>query len=174
MARKSGFVRRSGVMRRETEWISIPFFSNVLASSTTASLSASLNAAGLALRPFTVVRLRGQLQCVSDQSAATEQYIGSIGAAVVSDQATAIGVTAVPTPATDLASDLWFMHEIWIGSIDFSDATGIFSDHPSRAVDSKAMRKVNGDQDLVICTEAGLGGSGVTVAFAGRFLVKLH
>ena len=47
----------------------------------------------------------------SDQSAATELFIGNLGLAVVSDQATAVGVTAVPTPATDRGSDLWFLIE---------------------------------------------------------------
>ncbi len=174
MARKSGFVRRQGAMRRESLWLPIPFFSNILASSTTASLSATLNAAAKALLPFTVVRVRGQFQCVSDQEAATEQYIGNLGFCVVSDQASAIGVTAIPTPATDLGSDLWFVHESWIGSLAFVTGAGLFSDHPSRHVDSKAMRKVNEDEDIVVVTEAGVGGSGVIVAFVGRFLVKLH
>jgi len=37
----------------------------------------------------------------SDQFVATEGYEIAIGMAVVSDQALAIGVTAVPTPFTD-------------------------------------------------------------------------
>ena len=174
MARKSGFVLRRGRTVRETRWLDLPFFSNVLASSTTASLSLVLTAAELALRPFTVVRLRAQMSVQSDQSAASEQYIGSVGAAVISDQAVAVGVTAVPTPATDLASDLWFMHEVIIGDFLFGDGTGFQEQPQSRAVDSKAMRRVEEGQDVGIITEAGLGGSGVIVSFVGRMLIKLH
>lgn len=174
MARKSGFVRRNGVMRRETVWGFIPFFSNVLASSTTASLSASLNATALALRPFTIIRIRGQLQVVSDQQAASEDYIGNLGFCVVSDQAVAVGVTAVPTPATDLGSDLWMGHESWIGGLVFSDATGLMQEPVSRPVDTKAMRKVDEGSDFIVVTEAGVGGSGLVISFVGRFLLKLH
>ena len=68
----------------------------------------SLNAAALALRPFTIVRSRFEVGIISDQTAATEDQLGAIGMAVVSDQAVAVGVTAVPTPITDMGSDLWF------------------------------------------------------------------
>jgi hypothetical protein len=46
----------------------------------------------------------------SDQFAQSESQIGAIGLAVVTDQAVGIGVTAVPTPITDLSSDSWFLH----------------------------------------------------------------
>jgi len=172
-AGKSGFIRRGGVRRRETAWIGIPFFANVLASSTTASLSSTLGAGALDLRPFTITRTRGALLVQSDQTAADEGFIGNLGVAVVSDQAVLVGVTAVPTPATDDDSDLWLLHEIWIGARIQSTAVG-FQEAKSRAVDSKAMRKVDQGQDVGIMTEAGIGGEGLVISFAGRMLVKLH
>ena len=170
---RSGFIRRAGVRRRETIWASIARLNAVLASSADASLMASLNAAALALRPFTIVRTRGTWLVRSDQSAASELYIGNLGMAVVSDQAIAIGVTAVPTPATDLASDLWFLSEQWLGRFDLV-GTSIMSEVTSKVVDSKAMRKVEEGQDIAFVAEAGIGGGGINMDFTGRFLMKLH
>ncbi len=172
-SRKSGFVLRSGVMRRETVWFQFPFATVSLAASATAGLLYSLNAAALALEPFTIVRSRFRLRVISDQSAATETFIGNFGFAVVSDQATAIGITAVPTPATDQGSDLWFVLESWIGRFQLI-GTDVTSNIADREMDSKAMRKVDIGQDVVGTAEAGIGGSGCVVSTVGRMLVKLH
>ena len=174
VGRKSGFIQRNGVMRRETVWFSFPFAQAMLAASATAALQYLLNVAALALEPFTVVRTRMNWLAISDQSAATETFIGNFGFAVVSDQATAIGVTAVPTPATDQGSDLWFMIDNWIGRFDFIGTGTANQDLRSKVMDSKAMRKVDIGQDIVGVVEAGIGGSGVTINTAGRMLVKLH
>ncbi len=171
--RKSGFIVRDGSRRRETVWFNFGFTQDATAASATAVLASSLNAAALALRPFTVVRTRMIWQVESDQSAATELFIGNLGIAVVSDQASAVGVTAVPTPATDRGSDLWFVIEQWIGLFNLigSDVT---ADVQFRPIDSKAMRKVDVGQDLVKVVEAGIGGSGCLHRSMGRMLVKLH
>ena len=70
----------------------------------------SLNATALALRPFTIVRQHYFLMLRSDQAAAAERQFGAFGCVVVSDQAEAVGVTAIPTPITDAGSDLWMLH----------------------------------------------------------------
>ncbi len=172
-SRRSGFITRNGVQRRETLWVGIPRAADTLAASATAALSQSFNAAVLALRPFTIVRTRMQWLTHSDQSAASESFVGNIGLAVVSDQAVAVGVTAIPTPATDLDSDLWFVSEQWPSRFTLvgSDVTENIT---PRTIDSKAMRKVEGGQDLIIAVEAGIGGSGVVVIHTGRMLIKLH
>ena len=172
-SRKSGFIRRDGVMRRETVWFQFPLATMTAAASATAILGYSLNAAALELRPFTVVRSRFNWQCRSDQSAASETFIGNFGFAVVSDQAVAVGVTAVPTPATDLGSDLWFLIQQWIGRFELI-GTDVTYDARMLDIDSKAMRKVDIGQDIVGVGEAGIGGSGVTIQTVGRMLVKLH
>ena len=172
-SRKSGFIRRDGVMRRETVWFQFPFDERTLAASATAFLSYSLNAAALELRPFTIIRSRFEWFVRSDQSAATELYIGNLGFCVVSDQAVAVGVTAVPTPATDLGSDLWFLIQQWIGNFTLV-GTDVTTEVRSQVIDSKAARKVDIGQDVVGVIEAGIGGSGVTMSQVGRMLVKLH
>ena len=96
---------------RETAWIAGAYAVNIIATATTATLVTSLNAAALAIRPFTVVRTRGLIGLRSDQAAASEEQAIGYGKAVVSDQAVAIGITAVPTPVTDSGSDYFHVYE---------------------------------------------------------------
>ena len=94
--------------------------------------------------------------------------------AVVSDQATAAGVTAVPTPVTDPGSDLWMVHRFWYG--DESSLIDKVKPALKVSIDSKAMRKVDQGQDLVIVSEisTAASGSGAVLVSAGRFLVKVN
>jgi len=164
---------RGGSTRRETAWLFIDVVESTLAGAPTAVLQGSLNGAALALRPFTIIRVRGVLQMRSDQIAARETYGVALGFAVVSDQATAIGVTAVPTPITDRGSDMFFVFEEMLGSAIGDVATGTSQNIGwQKEIDSKAMRKVDIGQDLAITVENEI--NGVVVTFAGRMLIKLH
>jgi len=96
-SRRSGFTTRGGRSVRESLWFDGPVFNTNMGAASTAVLVSSLSAAALALRPFTVVRTRGSMFLETDQQAASEFYQAAIGCCVVSDQAVAIGVTAVPT-----------------------------------------------------------------------------
>jgi len=146
-----------------------------MAAASTAVLSNSLNAAGLALRPFTVVRARGFAWCRSDQSVASEDFLASFGLCVVSDQAVDIGVTAVPTPEADRSSDLWFQYETLGQGFTFKDATGfVSSEGITKDWDSRAMRKVEEGQDMVMVKESASISGGLFLLTAGRLLVKLH
>jgi len=174
-SRKSGFLLRGGSMRRETEWGELSTVEASLTGAPTAVLASSLSAAALALRPFTIVRVRGIMHIRSDQIAASETYGGDLGMAVVSDQAVAIGVTAVPTPLTDKASDLFFVYEQLFSRFQVGSGAGTGVPQDSgvwKPFDSKAMRKVNGDQDVIVSLENEIAGTVLT--FSGRFLIKLH
>ncbi len=172
-SRKSGFIQRGGVMRRESLWVPIIYQNSILSAAATAVITNAGTAGLLALRPFTIVRTHINWLVTSDQSAATENFIGSFGAAVVSDQAVAVGVAAVPTPATDQGSDLWFMYGTWTGRFELV-GTSISSDVRPQDIDSKAMRKVEDGQDVVFVAEAGLIGNGCVVHSSGRMLIKTH
>ena len=139
-------------------------------------LISTLNAAALALWPFTIVRTHWEILVTSDQSVATESQIAGVGQAVVSDQAAAIGITAIPTPVTDLGSDLFFVHQSMLSNFLFKDATGFEADDGVHySVDSKAMRRVNDSEDVVATFEVGGGsGGGATIITMGRMLLKLH
>ncbi len=174
VARKSGFIMRGGQRRRETIWFGLVDSTTTMVAAG-GTLITSLGASALALRPFTIVRSYVELLLRSDQQAANEDQFAAYAKAVVSEQASGIGVTAVPTPITDLASDLFFLHQWCLGSYEFltaasagNRATGHWS------VDSKAMRKVEDGQDLISVAEFSATGSGLVLNAAGRTLVKLH
>ena len=172
---KSGFIQRSGGARRETQWLELVATEVAISGASTAVFILSLSTAEKALRPFTIVRTHFNWHVRSDQLAATEEYQSAVGMCVVSDQASAIGVTAVPTPFTDLASDLWFVHSImanqfiFVSAIDFEANSGI-----SKDIDSKAMRKVEEGQDVAVVLENSSISAGSVIISAGRMLVKLH
>ena len=175
MARKQ-FSRGRGRLgsERQTSWFPIDITSTTVSS--LGSILNSLTAAEQAKRPFTVVRTHLHYEMTSDQTAASENQIAGLGLAVVSDQASGIGNTAVPTPLADLGSDLWFVHELMFGDFLFGDATGFIDPSGVRGrIDSKAMRKVNDDEDIVVVAEADtILGFGLILRVGGRILVKEH
>jgi len=174
-SRKSGFTSRGGVMRRETQWFNGVTVRSTIVAASTAVLQTALTAAELALRPFTVVRTRGVVYMKSDQAGATEVQDAAFGLAVVSDQAIAIGVTAVPTPTTDDGSDLWYVYERILSELAFQDATGFQANvGVERIIDSRSMRKVEDGQDIAGVVETGSGSNGVVISAYARTLIKLH
>jgi len=178
MARRSPTGRfpalRQG-QRRETLWLGIGEGIDTLAAANTAVLARVLNAAGLAFRPFTIVRTRMFWSMMSDQVAAIEDQQVALGVAVVSNQAVAIGVTAIPTPFTDLFSDLWLLHEILTSRfVDTGTAVEVAPNPIFKEVDSKAMRKVNDGEEPVFVLENSSVSAGTRSLFAGRMLIKLH
>ena len=175
MARKSGFVRRHGSMTRETRWLDLPSTAVTLASASSTAILLSLTAVELALRPFTIVRTRGVWSVHSDQVAATEVYQASLGICVVSEQALAIGITAVPQPDADRASDLWLMYETRMGLFEFVSGTGVFENsNEGSSFESKAMRKVEDGQDVVVTVQNSALSAGTDIVVSGRMLIKLH
>ncbi len=172
-ARRSGLILRDGRNRRETQWLTAPYASTTIAAGSTAVLTLVNTVAELALRPFTVIRIRGFAHFVSDQEAASENFGASIGFCVVSDQAVAVGITAVPTPETDRESDLWMLFESVYGRL-IRTASGMTWGGSGVKYDSKAMRKVEEGAQLIQVMETPSGVSSAVIQDAGRILIKLH
>ena len=86
MARRRDFVRGASAIsqKRFTSWFEFQPISTTFTGSG-GTIIASLNAAALALRPFTIVRSRFLLSVISDQITASENYVGALGMAIVSD-----------------------------------------------------------------------------------------
>ena len=161
-----------GGVRRQSLWIG--FGSNqVTLTSLGGTITHALNAAALALRPFTIVRTLFVFDLRSDQAAAVEQQAANFGIAVVSDQALAVGITAVPTPVTDIGSDLFFAFiAMYADESSLTDRTRGSSKY---LLDSKAMRKVPDDADLAVVAEADTAvAAGCILRMTGRMLVKLN
>ena len=176
MARRRQFVKGAAAIsqKRLTSWFQFQPVRTVLTASG-GTLIFSLNAPALALRPFTVVRSRFELWIQSDQEAVSENQCAAVGMAVVSDQAVAVGVSAIPTPITDMGSDLWFVHQILNSKVTIITAVGAFSEGQGYSVDSKAMRKVDIGQDLVVVAElSSATSSGFDINIGGRMLVKVN
>jgi len=172
--RRGGRLARGGP-KRETTWIGISASRTAFVAGG-GTLIASLNAGALSLRPFTIVRTHLFLGIQSDQTAATENQLAAFGMAVVSDQATAAGVASIPTPDTNVDSEFWFVHQYLGAAFVVASAIGESPDALQwMRVDSKAMRKVDRDEDIVVVGEFATGLSdGFSLTVAGRMLVKLH
>ncbi len=176
MARKSGLVLRGNRRVRETLWIE-GVHTRYSVAAGGALVILSLSTAELALRPFTVIRTRGVWSIKSDQVIAGEPQAAGLGSCVVSDQAAAIGVTAVPTPITDMSSDLWFVYEFLLAEFTFVSAVGFDAQGAvSGKYDSKAMRKVEDGQDVITVLEvpSSATSEGSTIMHQCRLLIKLH
>ena len=163
-------------MVRETLWADLAEASTTLPGANSGAITNVTGAALLAIRPWTVVRTRGLWHVESDQSAASETYSVAFGACVVSDQAVGVGVTAVPTPSIDAASDLWLLYERIMGTFEFGDATGFqTAGGVQREFDSRAMRKVEEGTQLIFVIENGaVTAAGCIARTFARVLIKLH
>ena len=174
VARRSGRIFRGGRMVRETQWGDVVGTQTTLGAPSTAVLINVTGTLLLNLRPWTVVRTRGVLHVRSDQAAASESQAVNYGVAVVSDQAVAIGITAIPTPITDKGSDLWFTYQ----SLMASHGAGTVDNELGKMVeyDSRAMRKVEEGTQLEFVVESEIAGltEGVIIRHSARLLIKLH
>ena len=112
----------------------------------------------------------------SDQETADESPFGTYGKIVVTDTAAAIGIMAVPNPS-GINGDpeaSWFVWQAMAAKMIIDTASGV---HGAIGlgfeIDSKSMRKVGPDDDVVTVLDTEAGG-GVTLVSNGRMLVQLH
>ena len=159
---------------RKTFWFSGVFVEATIGGANQALLFTSLNAAALALRPFTIVRTRGFWSIRTDQQSADEIQEMAMGHIIVTDEALAIGITAVPTPAQQSGSS-WFVFDSMMSSYDFESGVGVQARaNRLQQYDSKAMRKVEEGQDVISVVQGGPNSDGATVNTFFWMLIKLH
>ena len=136
------------------------------------------NGVGPNVEGLTVVRIRGELLVyLVSATALADGFNCAFGIGITSAQAFAIGVTAVDTPISEAAAELWMYHRFFsLHAPSAAEAEFI----PSLAavarieVDSKAMRKFAADEILYAAIEVvELGTAQVQVDFNSRVLVKL-
>ena len=159
-----------GGAKRKTSWLElVPTSASVSAS--TSVLLLSLTTAEKARRPFTIVRTHWEIVMANDAiGGGITNLIGAVGACVVTDQAEAVGITAIPTPITDLASDQWFLHQMMLSSQIEQGTDGMTYSNAKYSIDSKAMRKVDDSEDVVFIVES--GAVSFTIVHGGRLLIK--
>jgi len=166
-----GFVRPAP---RSNVWVGAGLAISTISSGTT--LLATLNAAALALRPFTIVRTHLAIHYTSDQEAVSEFSQAVLSTQVVTETAAASGVAAIPTPIAETDADflvykpLFSDYQAIVTIGGFQDKIG---DAQWSQVDSKAMRKVGTDDQVVFVLQQ-RAAIGALIALEGRMLIKLH
>ena len=175
--RRGGFAPRRQGPRRQTLWFGSADATAVTAlGGATALLAQSVSEATLNAfggQPQTVVRTRGSLYIQSDQVAAAERPFGALGFAVVTEQARVAGIASLPAPITDEASDKFFVWIPWEAASMVDNAASPATMMKIFDFDSKAMRKIEGGDSLVVTIEnAALGGIGAQFILKFRQLIK--
>ena len=119
----------------------------------------------------TLLRVRGAFGWRTDQLAASEVQLGAVGIILVEEPAATVGITAIPTPATDSEAD-WLWHSYYQSRFEFGSAIGfITSSLNSMVIDSKAKRKINSAQRFVMVIE-NTGTTGIQFAWSTRLLLQ--
>jgi len=171
MARRFGRSPRSGP-RRATDWSASADLTAfvALAGSTSAITQVFTPLAG----GETIIRTRGIFSWKTDNQAASENQFGAYGIAVVSEPAATVGITAVPTPGTDGAWGGWLYHTYFASGTNFSSGVGVaFDGIYTITIDSKAMRKIDEDDRLIMVVQ-NLSVTGMQFWDSERLLSKVH
>ena len=174
MGRSRSFVRGARAIShvRQTEWGGS---ADISAFTTLAAGAAVLDQSLTTDDPETIVRTRGVIWVKSDQESAEENPFGAMGIAIVSDQAAAAGVASVPTPITEIDSDLWMVYVPWATSVwDTGGAALTAVNGFAYEFDSKAMRKISADETVVVVVENASSANGVKFAINFRMLFKVN
>jgi len=169
---RSNVVRRS---KRQTDWmIAVRTTGPVaIASGAKVVIGQATPALLVGLTPSTIVRTRGILEFHTDNLAATESQSGCLGVGIVNEQAQTVGVTALPGPETDPLWEGWFVLQPFRSHTSINTAVGF--DAPGGRmldVDSKAMRKLDSSDGLVIMVENNSGSFAFDIQLYLRFLLK--
>ena len=177
MARRRSNIRTVSKTKRLSEWFGIQVPPTIIALNAL-GLIASLTSAALAAAPFTIVRTRGILTVWSDQSTASEAPEGILGQVVVQNTAVLIGASAVPDPLNEFDADFFVYQPVQLQDMRLTASTSVdgFTEvgKTQWEIDSKAMRKVDTQEDIAVVFRNSSAADGLVMAYTGRFLVKLH
>ncbi len=156
-------------------WIGTGVGQTAIAANTKVFVS-QLSAGAKLLRPFTILRNHIDVLWESDQEITDEAPLAGYGKIVVTEAAAGVGVTALPDPSGisgDPEAD-WFVWQSLSVSFRIESAIGFSANAGYHyAIDSKSMRKVGPDDDVVtVCSSD--NGVGAILYTGGRMLVQLH
>ena len=170
---------RSSVVR-PTFWAGSVSQAFAVLTSATPVIQTLVSEAGLENVPNpTLMRTRGQITIANNAgNAVNEAWSVAVGIAVIGARAFAAGTGSVPLPLTDSGNDKW----LWWGHATIN--TGIFNstnatlkvDQKVLMVDSKAMRKIEADEVIMIAFEVDAineaAARQIDVSFGIRMLLK--
>ena len=121
--------------------------------------------------PFTIIRNRGAVVVGPQAGSADLEVRGAYGAGIVSAEALAIGITAIPHPYRDADWSGWMVWRSFAFMLDVTTDIGRLITSQSMEIDSKAMRKVGPNEALVFVAES--QGGAFQIFDGVRTLVKL-
>ena len=125
---------------------------------------------------LTIARIRGFYEVLLDGATTSSAggYGGAFGICVVSINAFAIGIMAVPAPITDIAWEGWLWHEFFSVHVGDSTAGDRSPNVIRKSFDTKGMRKLGSNQTVACVIEVEEAGADTMVAFVGsRMLLYL-
>ena len=122
--------------------------------------------------PGTIVRSRGRITIQPQVYSADLNIVGAFGIGLVSSEAAAVGITAIPEPFSDADWGGWMVWQSFALHYEFHDATGSFLESEAIEIDSKAMRKVEPNSVMVFVAES--QGGAFFIAETVRLLQMLH
>ena len=170
---RSRFIRPAP---RTKMWIGNTLSVQTVAANT-AVLLGVLSASALLLRPFTILRTRVLVGWSTDNTTGSEEPTGVYGEIVVTDSASAAGVASIPDPITEPTA-AWFIYQPLLEKITTVTAVGIQrgggGGYNQYMVDSKSMRKVGPDDDIVSIGVNNNASHGALLVTVGRQLIQLH
>ncbi len=152
MARQRRNFGGHGGSKRMTSWIGPADQGFIAVAADGASIISSISSGNV--DTGTVVRSRGEVGIVPASFAADVEIVGAYGIGIVSTQAFGIGITAIPHPFTDSDWDGWFVWRSFNYALEFQDAAGVRDATHRLEIDSKAMRKLEGDYTMVAVAES--------------------
>ena len=107
-----------------------------------------------------MIRTRGLLLATLESfTAVGDGFFGAIGLGIVTTAAATAGVASIPTPITEAGWDGWLLHRYV--AVESSIGAGSPGEVHRLDLDSKAMRKVNEDESIVMVWEGTENGTAV-------------
>ncbi len=176
MARR--VVVRSGMVRgrtdkRKTTWVAGATSAGLTVLASASSVLDQTLIGSTAGAPFTIIRTRGLFYAESDQVAANEHPNGAFGFALVRDPAAAAGIISIPTPLTEQDDESWFVWQAYQAAYHVDAAGSTASPHRIE-FDSKAQRKVQEGDTMVVVVQNSGSGHGIEFSINFRMLIMLH
>ena len=153
---RQGSSYRSGPARRKSSWEIGPGRGRVTITASTTPMIIGVGGAA-SEDGLTLARLRGDLYVRMIAAAASGDIMsGWVGIGITSTQGFAIGVTAVPTPVTELAEENWIWMHHWsveaVQDAEVLNRGGLGGYHVP--IDTKSMRKLNIGDVMYAAVEA--------------------
>ena len=137
--------RQSGGRRPDYDWTGVcGLYNNVDETNTLGSGTVVFNAAG------TLVRIRGEIVVALDAPTDGDSKCVAMGLIIASDAAVAAGAASLPSPIGSIDAE-WIWHQWCILNAETGTQTDQTGGQFARyVIDTKAMRKVKSNQQLVM------------------------